>query len=660
MAYNFPPKQDLLVSGTNLKSINGVSLLGSGDLTISAASTNLNNLIAPTAINVQLRAPNGSVSSPSYSFTSTPNTGLYSNGTSLFLVAGGNQMIQFDPGDIYVTRNIRFDGQVFGLQNKGIAIGRWDFDTYGGFKPGAGDCVDWNSRGNNIGRGGEGHCNRPWRLDIARTITVGKKYGDRWTYGATIAATQNDDLILPYASTANAATTLILNVGDNLHTTLDIGTYIQLQGLSAIARVIGVSFSFPNLTVNVDTALGDGTSRAIIVKQAIASFRKSNASEALLIDHVGNVQVPNYILSPQVHNNGAYNSGTITIDWATSPVQTIVVQGNITLNFVNKVKGGAYALRIRQDGAGGTITWPSDVSWPGNTAPTLSSPGNMDIINFLFFTDLGKYLATSALNFPFTLTGDADAENFILNAGIDDETQQDAIRVLVQNLKAGANLWSKLAVIYPFVGGTAITHKYNLKNTAAYPLTFSGIWDHNSVGAKNTGSGAYADTLFLANQLTPTNFAFGMYTSEDSGVNVGFPWVMGAFVSDSSAGFSFSLAPPYSRYVYFGLNNGQGTVYIDGQTIFKGFFTASFRASNDKEFYRGSTSVNHTTTNLTPNPFPAHTVFLGGMNDLSSSTYYSPTRFAFAYIASSGLTSAEVVELNTAVQTFQTTLGRAV
>lgn len=56
MAFNFPPKQDVLVSGTNIKTINSNSLLGSGDLTVSglpsAVAGDLDKVVSVNALGV--------------------------------------------------------------------------------------------------------------------------------------------------------------------------------------------------------------------------------------------------------------------------------------------------------------------------------------------------------------------------------------------------------------------------------------------------------------------------------------------------------------------------------------------------------------------------------------------------------------------------------
>ena len=98
----------------------------------------------------------------------------------------------------------------------------------------------------------------------------------------------------------------------------------------------------------------------------------------------------------------------------------------------------------------------------------------------------------------------ADAQAFITAAGITDPTQQSAIITLVTDLK-GYGLWTKMKAIYPFVGGTATTHKFNLKNPldtdGAFRLSFSGGWTHSANGALPNGTNAFANA-FCASSLS--------------------------------------------------------------------------------------------------------------------------------------------------------------
>src|SRR5258708_28075937 len=72
---------------------------------------------------------------------------------------------------------------------------------------------------------------------------------------------------------------------------------------------------------------------------------------------------------------------------------------------------------------------------------------------------------------------DADALKFIDSTGINDSNQKNAINIFVTQLKDSL-LWPKFMAIYPMVGGTANTTKWNLKDPrdldAAYRLTFYG------------------------------------------------------------------------------------------------------------------------------------------------------------------------------------------
>ena len=93
---------------------------------------------------------------------------------------------------------------------------------------------------------------------------------------------------------------------------------------------------------------------------------------------------------------------------------------------------------------------------------------------------------------------DADAQAFITAAGLTNPTQQRAVNTLVLSLKAN-NIWTKMRAIYPFVGGTASTHKWNLKNpldtNAAFRLVFFGGMTHSANGIQGNGTNSYANTF---------------------------------------------------------------------------------------------------------------------------------------------------------------------
>ena len=64
----------------------------------------------------------------------------------------------------------------------------------------------------------------------------------------------------------------------------------------------------------------------------------------------------------------------------------------------------------------------------------------------------------------FVAKPNTEAINFVSAANITDTTQCIAIATLITDLK-NYNLWDKMQVIYPFIGGSSGSHGFNLKNT---------------------------------------------------------------------------------------------------------------------------------------------------------------------------------------------------
>jgi hypothetical protein len=271
-----------------------------------------------------------------------------------------------------------------------------------------------------------------------------------------------------------------------------------------------------------------------------------------------------------------------------------------------------------------------------------------------------------------SLPFDPDAQAFITAAGITDPTQQNAINNLVIGLKAD-NLWTEMNAIYPFVGGTATQHKYNLKDprdlNAAYRLTFGGGWVHNQNGATGNGINTYADTNyngFTYGQLGVYNrggsAVFGTQYNYQNVPEEDYP-LYGApqiySVINSNSGYSyFTNTGPQN----FGLEF-QGRVNSSGTHLNLGLLSLSGNASQTILYRNGVVNVTaapYSAPNGAPN------IWLGGCNvEFSGWSYfpdqriYGDSQLAFGFIASV-LTGTQNTNLYNRVQTFQTTLGRQV
>ena len=249
---------------------------------------------------------------------------------------------------------------------------------------------------------------------------------------------------------------------------------------------------------------------------------------------------------------------------------------------------------------------------------------------------------------------DPDAQAFITAAAITDPTQQAAINQLVVDLKAD-NLWTKMKALYPFVGGTSTTTKWNLKDPrdldAAYRIFWNGGWTWDSNGVTPNGTNGWANTYFAPNTGTLNSNSIGYYirtvntSSSPDIVN------MGGFDSSSSASTLISNASTVSGRL-------NGTVISGSITGGTGLFSISKTSSTVTNVYKNGTSVSSGNSGGT---LASSVIYLGTTNILGTAygSGYVNNQFALVYI-SDGLSGAEMANLYTAVQAFQTTLGRQV
>ncbi len=252
-------------------------------------------------------------------------------------------------------------------------------------------------------------------------------------------------------------------------------------------------------------------------------------------------------------------------------------------------------------------------------------------------------------------TTDPDAQAFITAAAITDPTQQAAINTLVVDLK-GYNIWTKMKALYPFVGGTASTHKFNLKDprdlNAAFRLVFNGGWTHSSTGATPNGTNGYADTFLIPNtSLANSSGHLSVYSRTNIS---GFFYDMGAASGAGTAENSvISRWTDNKFYSQYGTPTYPNTANTDSRGL---FITNRNSATNTTGYKNGSKVID---TAQTSSQLSQTNVYLGATNAFGSSTNYSPRNYAFASIGD-GLTDTEAANFYTAVQAFQTAIGRSI
>jgi len=240
---------------------------------------------------------------------------------------------------------------------------------------------------------------------------------------------------------------------------------------------------------------------------------------------------------------------------------------------------------------------------------------------------------------------DPDAQAFITAAGLTDTTQKGAINTLVVDLK-GYGLWTKLQAIYPFVGGTATTHKFNLKDPrdldAAFRLTEVGTITHSSNGVVFTTAAFYYTNFNMVVDSIINDFHYSIYNRNNIADAYSF------HVPTSGMQFFSRI----SNLLLSDMYNTSGTprvLFSNSNSI--GWYSASRIASNSHSIYRnGVLKANSTVSGG----------FLATSNvQINSLSGAMGINCAFATIGK-GFTDAENSNLYTSVQAYQTTLARQV
>lgn len=219
---------------------------------------------------------------------------------------------------------------------------------------------------------------------------------------------------------------------------------------------------------------------------------------------------------------------------------------------------------------------------------------------------------------------------------------------------------TKMKALYPFVGNTATTQKFNFMDARdldiAFRLQFNGGIIHSSTGALFGGVNGWADTFLQPSvNLSINSTHISYYSRTNRTLNYGVP--IGSY--DNIPGnqlilFARTTANTMFSRINTGIYNGDTYSVTDSS----GFFTASRTLSSYSKLFRNGISLGNgsvvanglTTTNLS----------IGALR-LSSGPqdYYDNEELSMATIGD-GLTDTDASTLYTLTQAFQTSLSRQV
>ncbi len=263
---------------------------------------------------------------------------------------------------------------------------------------------------------------------------------------------------------------------------------------------------------------------------------------------------------------------------------------------------------------------------------------------------------------------DTDAEAFITSASLTDVTQKAAVNTLVNDLKR-FGLWTKIKAFYPFVGGNATSHKFNLKDPRdsndAYRLTFSGGWTHSSMGIKGNNSNTVANTNLSLRTVfgaTSTEHSLGIYINEnpsgmsyrsdigaaDGGFNFGSGAQSGIIGLFNTNTIVYAADIPSDQWLSFNFSPPSSVLGLTELKRYKSNYAANFL--NGLEVYNRRTTTSTTLYN------PVNPVTIGNVAATNWSAF-STNRYSSGYI-SSALSSLDSYLMYIAIQKFNSTLNR--
>jgi hypothetical protein len=239
---------------------------------------------------------------------------------------------------------------------------------------------------------------------------------------------------------------------------------------------------------------------------------------------------------------------------------------------------------------------------------------------------------------------------FASATGIADTTILGALNTFDLGLISNG-LDTKMKALYPLVGGTASTHKYNFMDArdldVAFRLTFNGGWTHSSNGALGNGTNTIAQTHFndKFNFVDFFKGGLGIYsrTNEtglylEGNLSDGINCLMALYTKHPTLGIIFQT----QGYTAAATSDSLGLIV--GQNV----------NTSDKRTYKNGVKLVTDTTVVTAIASDI-TITFGSTNGL----YVSNKSYGLMFI-DEGMNDTDHTNFYNLVQTLQTSLSRQV
>jgi hypothetical protein len=419
----FNSKQDALVSGTNIKTINSTSILGSGNLVVAATPSGVSGAVqfsdgsalASDATNLfydntndrlglGINAPTARLHVKGTGATSATNSILVQNSSS-------NQTFSVrDDGVVFVGLGGLLSGSVkFQVKDQSdnvcLAVSQSDtvfgnstvLRSMDGILYPTGNIIFRNGNPNSaIINFGDSEVNSASATGNFSFI----KFTRNWT---SVAPSLN--LSINVQETNN-----VINMTNGTGTKIFRGIYHNPTVTAVTSHRAFESSSgggyFNTTSVDASSVLqADSTTQGFLPPRMTNAQRAAIVSpaEGLLVHNTTNKGTAYYDGTNWGYLNGAAQTiagsgGTVNIPFASGNIVDLTLTASTTLTFSGHVVG-VYILKVIQGGTGSyTLTYPATVKWSGGTPPTLTTTvGKTDIITL--FHDGTNFFGTYSLNY---------------------------------------------------------------------------------------------------------------------------------------------------------------------------------------------------------------------------------------------------------------------
>lgn len=239
----------------------------------------------------------------------------------------------------------------------------------------------------------------------------------------------------------------------------------------------------------------------------------------------------------------------------------------------------------------------------------------------------------------------SDEQRFISAAGLTNQAEIDAVIYLVGELKS-KGYWDRMIAIYPLLGGTAHSQKYNLKDPRdldkAFRLKYEIPGTHTSIGI----TGGLVSTCINGSHINPDSFTVFIDIVSDRALALRYDFWM--------ANNANLLSRANTNTISAGLFKAQPTTVWNYNSNAR--FLLSRSSSSDFKAYKNGTVIITTTELRDYTPVQSDVLYMFGM--YPGNTSVSTTREYRSAFVCDGVSDAESTELDSIFNQFRIIAGK--